>query len=178
MAKASGVRVIWSIKMKRKQLTLWGPLLTLRAGEIDYGHWWFELGDRRDPASESYGWWPGRTLRLGWRSLTDVLFGLPGELNGRTLYPAGRADRDPHHDDEDDTLDEAFYVAVAADDPRTDREIEDCLRQFALNYQGKWQWFFGWGKNCHTFQRAAMKHCRVKRGPSTKVDAGEPRHLA
>src|SRR5712691_8020376 len=74
MAKAPGVRVIRSIRMKRKRLTLWGPVLQFRLGDIDYGHWWFEIGDRRDPASESYGWWP-KTLGRSWRLLRDTLIG-------------------------------------------------------------------------------------------------------
>ncbi|HEV3261201.1 MAG TPA: hypothetical protein VG013_30390 [Gemmataceae bacterium] len=145
--------------MKRKRIRLTSP-------DAKYGHWWFEIGDRRDPSSESYGWWPqnlGTWVRLVWGTLS----GVPGELNGQTLYPTGRADRDPHHDDEDD-IDDVFHPKVAALDRRTDQEIHDCLRRFARTYTGKWQWTCGYGKNCRTFQTAAMKHCGLRRGPSAR----------
>jgi hypothetical protein len=108
MATAPGIRVIRSVKMKGNQPTIWRPLLKLRPWDITYGHWWFEIGDSRQVASESYGWWP-RMLDSGWRLIRDTLFGVAGELNGSTLYPTGRADRDPHHGEE---CGDAFYVAI------------------------------------------------------------------
>lgn len=132
-----------------------------------FGHWWFEIGDPRDPSSESYGWWP-KELGQGWRLLPRTMIGVPGELNGQTLYPTGRQDRDPHHDDSVDEIDDAFHAAVDPSDPRDDAQIMNCLRQFARSYAGKWQWCFGLGQNCHTFQKAAMKHCRLKRGPGAR----------
>src|SRR5437870_1691231 len=118
-----GIRVIRSIKMKRQQLTLWRilrPLLACRPGDIDCGHWWFEFGDPRSPTSESYGWWPSRWSD-GWRLLWEILFGVPGDLNGRTLYPAGVNNRDPHHGEAADVV---FYPAVGANDNRTEAQIE------------------------------------------------------
>jgi hypothetical protein len=145
-------------------MVLWRPLLMFRPGHIEFGHWWFELGDDRDAASESYGWWPQR-MGEGWRRLFDLFLGVPGELNGRTMYPTGRNNQDVYHGWQDDVT-EVFHPAVAANDQRTEQDIEACLRQFAVNYQGKWQWIFDWGQNCHSFQIAAMRHCRLERGPS------------
>ncbi len=167
MATTPGIRVVRSIKMKRKQLTLsrvLRPLLTCRPGDVDPGHWWFEIGDPRSPTSESYGWWPSRWPN-GWRLLWDILCGVPGNLNGTILFPAGVHNRDPHHGD---AADEVFYPAVLLNDGRTDAQIELCLQTFANAYKGKWQWLFGFGQNCHTFQKAAMKHCRLKRDPIVK----------
>jgi hypothetical protein len=158
------MRVIRSIKMKRQQLRLWRilrPLLAFRPGEMDCGHWWFEFGNPRSRASESYGWWPTRWPG-GWRLIWEILWGVPGQLNGTTLYPAGLNNRDPHHGDD---ADEVYYAAVGPGDGRTDAEIQECLRRFARAYQGKWQWFFGLGQDCQSFQKAAMKHCRLLRGP-------------
>ena len=116
------------------------------------GHWWFEIGEPDDAASESYGWWPQTQVRL-----QDVLLGVVGELNNglNSHIPP----RDPHHGE---IADEEFHPLVEKEDRRTDQEIENCLREFAANYSGKWQWLIGWGQNCHTFQRAAMRHCRLQ----------------
>jgi hypothetical protein len=152
--------------MKRVRLKLWRvlrPLLAFRPEDIDCGHWWFEIGEARSSTSESYGWWPSRWPG-GWRLLWEILFGVPGDLNGQTLYPTGVNTRDPHHGDD---ADEVFNAAVL-NDPRADEEIVQCLRLFANAYRGKWQWFFGFGQHCQSFQMAAMKHCRLKRGPSLK----------
>jgi len=67
--------------------------------------------------------------------------------------------RDPHHGEEG--VDEECFPLVADDDFRTDNDIANCLRDFAANYSGKWQWVLGWGQNCHTFQSAALSHCRL-----------------
>ncbi len=82
---------------------------------------------------------------------THIFLGVPGELN------RGQA-RDPHHGD---PAEEEFHPLVSDDDSRTDEEIEECLREFAKNYSGRWRWFLGWGQNCHTFQTEALKHCRL-----------------
>ncbi|WP_345327481.1 hypothetical protein [Novipirellula rosea] len=124
----------------------------IRPGTDDKaGHWWFEIGDPTTPMSESFGWWPAEVL-----SYPKVFLGVEGCLNG------GRSKnnpyRDPHHAE---SADEEFFPLVKVDDVRTDKQIADCLRYFALNYHGSWQWFIGWGQNCHNFQRAALQHCEL-----------------
>jgi hypothetical protein len=151
-------RVIHLITMKRKHIHLTRP--------DPYGHWWIEIGDPRDVTSESYGWWPADSLPDGWFAcIWKTILGVPGALN--PLWAAGnptpapnKPPRDPHHGDE---ADQKFQVAVDLDDSRSDMEIHNCLRSFAATYTGKWRWFFELGPNCHTFQKAAMKHCHLRR---------------
>ncbi|WP_145063344.1 hypothetical protein [Adhaeretor mobilis] len=122
-------------------------------GEDKAGHWWFEIGDPNDTNSESYGWWPASPLD----SLFHCLKGVDGKLNNG-LFGCAPA-RDPHHAE---AADEEFSPLVAPEDGRSDDDVADCLRLFANDYRGKWQWFLGWGKNCHNFQRAALKHCGLE----------------
>ena len=82
--------------------------------------------------------------------------GVPGTLNGSLASQI--PPRDPHHGE---TGDEEFCPLVEDADTRSDDDIANCLRNFAKSYTGKWQWFFGWGQNCHTFQRKALAHCRL-----------------
>ena len=117
-------------------------------GEDKYGHWWFEMD-----GSESYGWWP-KKRPVG---LKDTFFGTEGELNGQTSF-GGSPTEDPH---QGDSGDEEFHPVVSKNDGRSDDEIKACLRNFANSYSGEWRWTFGAGQNCHTFQEAAMKHCRL-----------------
>jgi len=142
-------REVQSITMKRKHISL--------TGDDQYGHWWLEIGNPMDATSESYGWWPQAPV-----GYAGTFAGVLGELNGQTNF-GGTATRDPHHGDD---ADEEFHPLVPISDIRTDAEIEKCIRTFANGYGGTWQWVFGKGQNCHTFQAASMKHCRlVKRAP-------------
>lgn len=134
-------REVKSIRFKR---------IHIRPGEQGKaGHWWFEIGDSLDPDSESFGWWPQEDLS----SLLQCFKGVAGQLND------GVSSRDPHHAEDGE---EEFSPLVPANDRRTDDNIADCLRDFAKSYEGKWQWFLGWGQNCHNFQRAALEHCGLK----------------
>jgi len=133
---------IRSIVIKRKHID--------PGAEDKYGHWWFELN-----GTESYGWWPKYPVS----GTMETFLGVEGELNGITSF-VGRINRDPHHGEQ---ADEEFHPSTDAGDNRTESEIMDCLRAFALSYAGKWQWFFGFGQNCHTFQSAAMRHCKLRR---------------
>lgn len=117
------------------------------------GHWWFEIGDPNNANSESYGWWPTRPLD----SLFQCLKGVDGRLNNGLL--GSSPPRDPHHAED---ADEEFSPLVPPEDDRTDDDVADCLRSFAKEFKGKWQWFLGWGKNCHNFQRAVLKHCGLE----------------
>jgi hypothetical protein len=148
--KSRPQRVIGSIVMKRKRIRLTRP--------DPYGHWWFEIGNPIDATSESYGWWPATPLADGWLvCISKTFWGVPGRLNAGA---GGTPLRDPHHGDSADVM---FRVAVDLNDPRPDAAIENCLRAFAMACAGTWRWFFGLGQNCHSFQRAALRHCRLKR---------------
>lgn len=122
-------------------------------GQLDYGHWWFEIGTSSDPGSESYGWWPSKRV-----SLVETLSGVPGVLNGQGAFP-GTSNRDPHHGDD---ADEVFHPVVPDTDARTDEEIAECLRSFADSFSGEWRWRPGGGRNCQTFQADAFQHCGLK----------------
>ena len=118
-----------------------------------YGHWWTEIGDMKGAypgswhAAESYGWWPAEKLRTIGRTFK----GVPGELN------AGKQ-KDPHHG-EDVSASQMFHPVMELDTAKADyvetrnKVIAD-VRKFSKGYSGKWNWVFGWGKNCHSFQQA------------------------
>jgi len=140
-------REINSIRFKRIHIYSANP-----ANEGKSGHWWFEIGESTDPTSESYGWWPKSIIE----SWSQVFIGIGGILNND--LNARVPPRDPHHGENPD---EEFHPLIPIDDGRTAAEIEECLRKFARSYSGKWQWAFGYGQNCHNFQRLAMQHCRL-----------------
>lgn len=134
-------------------------LITIKRKYIDltrqdrYGHWWFEIRESTDPASESYGWWPKAPL-----GLQATFAGIEGELNGQTNF-GGSPNRDPHHGD---STDQEFHPYVASSDSRSDEEIADCLREFSGLYRGEWRWSLGKGQNCHSFQKQAMVYCKLR----------------
>gem|GEM_PF-2633134 len=132
-------RSISTITIKRKNIH--------PQADDKYGHWWFEIDGK-----ESYGWWPKKAV-----GLSETLGGTDGELNGQTTF-GGPSTQDPH---QGDSADEEFNPMTSNGDCRTDGEIKDCLRSFANTYSGEWRWTVGWGQNSHTFQDAAMKHCRI-----------------
>jgi hypothetical protein len=134
------MRAIKAITVKRCHINL--------QARDAYGHWWFEI-----EGIESYGWYPKYKP-----TLLETFIGVEGELNGITTFN-GQPTEDPH---QGDPADEVFHPVVDSGDVRTEGEIMDCLRRFATTYSGKWQWFFGLGQNCHTFQEAAMKHCKMR----------------
>jgi hypothetical protein len=131
-----------------------------------YGHWWIEIGDPYDPASESYGWWPKAPV-----GITETFTGVEGELNATTRIDTpfrdetGLAFRDPHHGDR---ADETFHPLVPIGDGRTDGEIANCIRLRAREYNGKWQWLMEAGQNCHTFQLAILDDCGLLEPPENQ----------
>lgn len=133
------MRPIKSITIKRRDIKI-------DHRTRDYGHWWFEFD-----GNESYGWYP--TYDPG---LWDTFRGVPGELNGIAF--GGLATQDAHHGD---PCDYKFHPLVNLDDMRTESEIKDDIRNFAGAYSGEWRWTFGYGQNCRTFQKAAMKYCKL-----------------
>ncbi len=139
------MREVASIRFKRIHIR--------SGGEDKAGHWWFEIGASNNADSESYGWWPASPLN----SLFQCIKGVEGKLNnGLFDYTPPR---DPHHAEHGD---EEFSPLVPPQDDRSDDDIANCLREFAMDYKGKWQWLLGWGKNCHNFQRAALQHCGLE----------------
>lgn len=84
--------------------------------------------------------------------------GVPGLLNGDADYK--RREKDPHHKEWlEGKTDEDYHPVIV--DCRTDAEIYEAIRKFAFAYSGDWSWRFEFGKNCHTFQKDAMKELRL-----------------
>ena len=115
--------------------------------ERRYGHWWIEIDGTR-----SYGWWPRTRV-----SLWQTFFGVEGSLNRGGVRAGGSLDRDPHHGEIAERQFHPMVVSGASADA-----VKTCLRRFAEDCRGAWQWFFGLGQNCHTFQRALMRHCQLR----------------
>ena len=107
-----------------------------------YGHWWLELdGD------ESYGWWPGRAPL----SLTGIVRGTTGVLNGLDVAPDGAPTRDPNHGL---LADHQFHpVLVRA---RSEDAVRAAIRAFAAGFAGEWRWSTRPTMNCRLFQLALM----------------------
>ena len=128
-----------SIVLKRKHIHL--------GQEDKYGHWWVELNKR-----QSYGWWPKYGV-----GLKDTLLGTEGELNGQTSF-GGSANRDPHHGDPADE-----ELGVECTDPtKTEADVTRDIISFAKGYSGEWRWTFGFGQNCHTFQKSMLAATSLK----------------
>ena len=125
-------RTLAFLTMKRKHIHLFG--------DDKYGHWWTEMD-----GTESYGWWPKHHV-----GKIDTIFGTEGELNGQTTF-GGSPTRDPHHGD---TSEEEFHPVLT--NAKSDSTVRGEVRAFATSYSGSWRWTFGWGQNCHTFQRSMM----------------------
>jgi hypothetical protein len=125
-------------------------------GGIDYGHFWIQIGQPRSEESESYGWWPVSKVNL-----KQTALGVGGDLNGQTCF-GGTPTRDPYHDIGGDIR---FHPLVAANDPRTDQQIAECIRSFVRDFVVRckiWRWPpINGGENCQSFQSAAMNHCRL-----------------
>ena len=123
--------------------------------------------------SESYGWWPADGV-----GLIETITGVPGRLNGTNtshVTGAASATQDVYHGEGADTeftpklrggffsLAKLKYGSAADVDCNcvTDDEIKDCLSKFAKQYSGNWS--YPWGQNCHSFQKAALKACCLKK---------------
>lgn len=115
-----------------------------------FGHWWTEIGDLKGAypgkwtSAQSFGWWPARSVKT-----SEVFKGVPGQLNH------GDAN-DPHHGEA--VKPSQMFHPVMELDPTEDyaavrSKVLSDVRTFAKGYNGKWNWVFGWGKNCHTFQQ-------------------------
>lgn len=138
------------VRMKRKKAHIGKKIeetLGLGPGVRDaYGHWWTELGrldggDAWHPET-SYGWWPSQRVNV-----KQTLKGVPGVLN------KGQAN-DPHHGHAGD---EEFHPVMSVDDQadydQVRQQVSAQIKSFSTGFKGSWNWRFGWGKNCHTFQQ-------------------------
>lgn len=126
------------ITVKRKHIHLIGS-------EDKYGHWWTDLG-----GGESYGWWPKNPV-----GLKGTLLGTDGELNGQTSF-GGTPTQDPHHSDSGE---DEYNVMI--DSGKNESDVKSEMRVFAGAYSGEWRWTFGFGQNCHTFQKSMLKNSDV-----------------
>jgi len=113
---------------------------------IDVAHHWIEIG------TESYGWWPREEVAQ------SVLWtGVPGELNGTTLYPGvGTPTRDPHHGDP--ARRHAVVVTTGSfplDLAAATARAADRIRAFARGYSDAYTWS-PWGTDCHEFVEDAL----------------------
>ncbi len=134
-------RVLSFITLKRNHIHL--------TGEDKYGHWWTEI--LTSTKDESFGWWPKYGV-----GLKDTIFGTEGELNGQTTF-GGTPTKDPHHGDSGE---EVFHPKLTVS--KTDDQVVQDIESFAKNYTGEWRWTFGWGQNCHTFQKNMMEKVGLK----------------
>ncbi len=115
-----------------------------------WGHWWTEVGTRDAGTGEfhnrtSYGWWPSKRMH----NPVELVAGVPGELNDG-------GDQDPHAGKPADV---EFHPVMSVDPDVEEYEdvrdrVTSAIDSFARSYKGRWNWAFGWGKNCHTFQQA------------------------
>lgn len=134
-------RVLPFITLKRNHIHL--------TGEDKYGHWWTEI--LTSTKDESFGWWPKYGV-----GLKDTILGTEGELNGQTTF-GGTPIKDPHHGHSGEDV---FHPKLTVS--KTDDQVVQDIESFAKNYTGEWRWTFGWGQNCHTFQKAMMKKVGLK----------------
>jgi hypothetical protein len=128
-----------------------------RQPDDPFGHWWTEIGDLDGTdwePKESYGWWPATRLKMGtaWKNIKEIFKGVPGKLN------AVGGNKDPDHGEKAET--EFHPVMEVDEDEEYDsvrQKVTDHIRDFAKGYKGIWNWVFGFGQNCHTFQEELFK---------------------
>jgi len=88
------------------------------------------------------------------QAIGKTFAGVPGILNGSEYQK--KIERDPHHGGMDDGKTDEDYRPVIVD-CRTRSDIHKAIRDFSFAYSGDWSWRFEFGRNCHTFQKDAMK---------------------
>ena len=153
------------VRMKRLSI-YWKKLFTKKKKETQamrdrgaYGHWWTEIGDKEDKTwtpIKSYGWWPGKgSVSTVWKAIK----GVKGVLN------AGESKtKDPKQGLEAPL---EFHPAMEVDDTKsydeTRKLVTDKITNFAESYKAKWNYRFGMGTNCHSFQKKVMKAAGLKK---------------
>jgi hypothetical protein len=146
-----------SLKKVKMHLDFVKVLKLAKQPEDPFGHWWTEIGDLDGTdwePKESYGWWPATRLKTAtaWKNLREIFKGVPGKLN------AEGGDKDPDHGEEAET---EFHPVMEVDDEEEYDTVRQTvtaqIRGFAKGYKGIWNWVFGFGKNCHTFQEELLK---------------------
>ncbi len=86
--------------------------------------------------------------------------GVPGVLNGNEYQK--RIEEDPYHQKwKEGETDEDYHPVIV--DCRTEEDIRNAIRNFALAYSGDWSWVFEFGNNCHTFQTRAMSELDLEK---------------
>jgi len=177
ISRKKSLRRVDFIKMKRKDTHIVKMLLAkaklAKEPEDAYGHWWTELGGYNKEGdwtpTESYGWWPSKGV-----GIKETLGGVPGKLNGVGHFASGTATRDPHHGEPAGEFNPAMMVDDSADSKAFRNETMQKVRSFATGFKGSWNWRFGWGKNCHTFQERMMKSLGMKKANgAAKIDTGD-----
>lgn len=175
-------RVVEKVRFCRKHLKL---------SSMDYGHWWIEIGDksygwwpqagalstkemeepqRPTPPSTDAGMiakidymakmatYVAKNVEYFSPAVSKTFRGVPGILNGSEERK--RIEKDPYHLSwREGKTDEDYHPVIV--DCRTDVEIQEAIRKFALSYSGDWSWRFEFGKNCHSFQVEAMKRLKL-----------------
>jgi Domain of unknown function (DUF4157) len=152
------------VRMKRKKAHVGKKIAEMMGGakaHDPYGHWWTEIGDLDATdawtPNESYGWWPSIKVNV-----EQTLKGVPGQLNkGQPT--------DPHHGH---NADETFHPVMSVDDQAdydtVKQDVSGKIRSFATAFKGTWNWRFGWGKNCHTFQQRLKKKVHLHNQKSNR----------
>jgi hypothetical protein len=123
-----------------------------------YGHWWTEIGDLASTgawyARESFGWWPSKSVNIAETLKLGKGNTVPGKLNRGE-------ENDPHHGH----YAPGFHPVLEVDDTESydavRGRVTSSVRTFAKDFVGTWNWRFGWGKNCHTFQEQLKEHLGV-----------------
>jgi Domain of unknown function (DUF4157) len=176
ISRKKSLRRLDFIKMKRKETHIVKMLLSkvklAKKPDDAYGHWWTELGGYSKGGdwspTESYGWWPSQGV-----DIKSTLGGVPGKLNGVGHFE-GTATKDPHHGEAAGEFNPAMMVDDSVDSKAFRNETMGKVRSFATSFRGSWNWRFGWGKNCHTFQERMMKSLGMKKANgAAKIDTGD-----
>lgn len=106
------------------------------------------------------------------------MLGVPGRINGSNRAHAEGFASDTKDIHDGDRADETFHPRLRAGflslgklefgsdkgadcNCVTEDRIKDGIRKFAQQYSGNWS--YPWGQNCHTFQKAALKACCLKK---------------
>jgi len=136
-----------------------------------YGHEWMVIG-----STDSYGWWPQGSA--SGNMIRDVIFGVPGQINRGNP-------NDPYHpyvmqigditwetklDNKKWLVFDRRLQAGAKKGTKCKcascSDIDDCVKDFAGNYAGKWSLL----RSCRTFSKEALDACCLTKGKKTIIE--------
>lgn len=154
-----------------------------------YGHWYVQfyksqqdarLGARKGNPSESYGWWPVAGAIAGQsgkktEQIKNTFGGVKGVLNGYNPpsgphYSNASPTRDPDQGnyarkEYDKRVSSVFFPYVTGG--KKAKEYQDCFRNqaqgFSVTVTNTWNWSFGSGWHCQTFQKYIMEKCGLRK---------------